>query len=155
MPRKDQIHEAVRSALIKEGWTITDDPFRIHYEDADVYADLRVEKTEAATGIHRALVIEIKSFIDESAIHNLEVALGQYIAYRTFLKEIAPEHKLYLAVANAIYQSQFQRKSFRLIVEANQVALMVVDVVQEEIAAWINLTIIAVSSSSSFRSGPI
>ena len=27
MPRKDLFHEAVRNALIKEGWKITHDPF--------------------------------------------------------------------------------------------------------------------------------
>lgn len=32
MPRKDQIHEAVRNALVKDGWTITDDQYRIEYE---------------------------------------------------------------------------------------------------------------------------
>jgi hypothetical protein len=49
MPRKDRIHEAVKNALIKDGWTITDDPFRIHYEDADVYADLRVRSRVFST----------------------------------------------------------------------------------------------------------
>lgn len=29
MPRKDRIHEAVKNALVKDGWTITDDPFRL------------------------------------------------------------------------------------------------------------------------------
>lgn len=29
MPRKDHIHEAVKNAFIKDGWTITDDPYRI------------------------------------------------------------------------------------------------------------------------------
>ncbi len=138
MPRKDEIHEAVKNALLKEGWIITDDPFRIHYEDVDVYADLRVEKEEDESGTYRALVIEIKSFLEDSAIHSLEVALGQYATYRTLLNEVAPQYKLYLAVANTIYRSQFQRKSFQLIVQANQVALMVVDVLQEEIVAWIN-----------------
>lgn len=36
MPRKDQVHEAVKNALVKDGWTVTDDPFRIVYADADV-----------------------------------------------------------------------------------------------------------------------
>lgn len=138
MPRKDQIHEAVKSALIKAGWRITDDPYRIHYEDVDVYADLRVEMLEGGIGLRRALVIEIKSFLDDSAIHSLEVALGQYTAYRTFLNEVAPELKLYLAVADTVYQNQFQRKSFQLIVQANQIAMLVVDVQQEEIVAWVD-----------------
>ena len=44
MPRKDLIHDPVKNALIKDGWTITNDPFRIVYEDADVYADLALSK---------------------------------------------------------------------------------------------------------------
>ncbi len=29
MPAKDTYHDALRSALVKDGWTITDDPFRL------------------------------------------------------------------------------------------------------------------------------
>ena len=138
MPRKDQIHAAVKNALIKDGWTITDDPYRIHYIDADMYADLRVEKTESASGLRRAYVVEIKSFVGESAIHELEVALGQYMMYRTFLKRIAPEDTLYLAISELIFNSLFARKSFQLIVEEHEIALMIVNVTREEIVRWIN-----------------
>jgi XisH protein len=137
LPRKDRIHDAVKSALVRAGWIVTDDPFRIHYEDVDVYADLRIERTDGDNS-SGALVIEIKSFLDESAVHSLETALGQYTAYRTLLDEVAPELKLYLAIADAIYESQFQRKSFQLVVQKNQVAMLVVDVVREEIVRWIN-----------------
>ena len=64
--------------------------------------------------------------------------MGQYTVYRTLLKEVAPELKLYLAVADAIYHNQFQRKSFQLIVRENQVAMLIVDIVEEEIVTWIN-----------------
>ena len=138
MPRKDRIHEAVKSALVKDGWTVTDDPFRIFYEDVDVYADLRIEKIEGDPGVRRALVIEIKSFLDASAFRGLEGALGQYAAYRSLLKVVAPEHELYLAVAATIYESEFQRESFRLIIQDNQVALLVVDVPREEVVQWID-----------------
>lgn len=138
MPRQDQIHQAVKNALLKAGWVVTDDPYRIHYEDVDVFADLRVEKSGEDVGSRRALVIEIKSFLDNSAVHSLEVALGQYIAYRTLLSKVAPELGLYLAVAETIYNIQFQRKSFQLIVRENQVAILVVDVIEEEIVEWID-----------------
>jgi hypothetical protein len=36
MPRKDQIHQAVRNALIKAGWTITHDPLFIEYGQEDM-----------------------------------------------------------------------------------------------------------------------
>jgi hypothetical protein len=32
MPRKDNIHEAIKNALIKDGWTIIADPLIIAYD---------------------------------------------------------------------------------------------------------------------------
>ena len=138
MPRKDQIHEAVKNALIKDGWTITDDPYRIEYEEADVYADLRIEKANADGGAQRVLVIEIKEFTGVSPMHRLEQALGQYQVYRSYLRQIAPEEELYLAVDKASYDPLFSRKSFLRIVEDYRLALLVVDVPNEEIAQWID-----------------
>lgn len=138
MPRKDRIHDAVKNALIKDGWTITDDPFRIHYEDADVYADLRAEKPMREEGARRALVIEIKSFLDASAIHNLGTAIGQIISYRSLLRMIAPQDTLYLAIDDLIYRTELQRKSFQLIMRDNRIPLVVVNIVEEEIVTWIN-----------------
>ena len=138
MPRKDQIHEAVKNALIKDGWTITDDPYRIEYEEADVYADLRIEKGNAGGEAQRVLVIEIKEFTGVSPMHRLEQALGQYQVYRSYLRQIAPEEQLYLAVDKASYDPLFSRKSFLRIVEDYRLALLVVDVPNEEITQWID-----------------
>lgn len=137
MPRKDHIHHAVRNALIKDGWTVTDDPFRIVYEDADVYADLRVVKEEGGAA-RRALVIEIKGFTGASPVHSLENALGQYELYRIYLKRAAPEDKLYLAVSEAVYTGQFLRPGFAVVVEEKTLPLLVVDTENEEVVRWIN-----------------
>ena len=48
MPAKDFIHNTVKNALIKDGWTITNDPYTIRYEDDSVYADLGAERPFAA-----------------------------------------------------------------------------------------------------------
>jgi len=40
MSAKDILHDAVKNALIKDGWTITADPYSIRYEDKTVFADL-------------------------------------------------------------------------------------------------------------------
>jgi hypothetical protein len=48
MPAKDIYHNAVKNALLKDGWTITADPYFIKYEDAELYADLAAEKPIAA-----------------------------------------------------------------------------------------------------------
>lgn len=38
MPAKDIYHDAVKAALIKDGWTITADPYTIRFEDAELFA---------------------------------------------------------------------------------------------------------------------
>ena len=49
MSAKDKIHDAVKNALIKAGWTITDDPLSLTFaEDATVFVDLGAERLIAA-----------------------------------------------------------------------------------------------------------
>jgi hypothetical protein len=40
MAAKDKIAGAVKNALVKDGWTITADPYILRYEDAALEADL-------------------------------------------------------------------------------------------------------------------
>ncbi len=45
MPAKDIFHNTVRNALIKEGWTITDDPYTLKWDDEEkLFIDLAAEK---------------------------------------------------------------------------------------------------------------
>ena len=61
MPQQDLYHHQVRNALIKDGWTIVDDPFQIAYKGMRVYADLGAEKVIAASKANRKIVVEIKA----------------------------------------------------------------------------------------------
>jgi hypothetical protein len=40
MPRYDLYHEPVKRALVKDGWSITDDPFTLEYKELRVLADI-------------------------------------------------------------------------------------------------------------------
>lgn len=44
MPAKDRYHDNVKAALIKDGWTITHDPYPIKYAETELYADLAAQK---------------------------------------------------------------------------------------------------------------
>ncbi len=79
MPAKDFYHDTVRNALLKDGWTITDDPLRLVYGRQDVFVDLGAEKLIAAEKGSRKIAVEIKSFSGRSEVADLEKALGQYI----------------------------------------------------------------------------
>lgn len=138
MPAKDLYHNAVKNALIKDGWTITADPYFIKYEDAELYADLAAEKVIAAERQGQKIVVEIKSFIGRSQMYDFHSALGQYIVYRNLLHLTQSEFVLYLAIDNQVYRDFFQRLSIRAIVRENNLLMVVFDPKTEKILQWIN-----------------
>jgi len=107
MPAHDLYHNAVRNALIKDGWTITDDPFRLSYGGEDVYVDLGAEKVFAAEKNGRKIVVEIKSFLGHSEVKDLHDALGQYVMYRDIMLANVMARTLYLAVVRGNIQRRF------------------------------------------------
>ena len=137
MPRADSIHSAVKNALIKDGWTITADPYVIEYEEIKVFADLAADRLLAVERGDQRIVVEIKSFVGRSPIHDLEVALGQYALYLGLLEVTDSERKLYLAISEDVYDDLFRQGAFQLILRRYQVPLIVVNVRTEEIIAWI------------------
>jgi hypothetical protein len=48
MPARDIIHGAVKAALIKDGWTITHDPFYLELDEKYGFVDLAAERCIAA-----------------------------------------------------------------------------------------------------------
>jgi len=138
MPKLDIIHNAVKTALIKDGWTITDDPYIIQYRRTILYADIGAERPIAAQRAGQKLVVEVKSFIGASKIQDLKEALGQYDIYRYLLEETAPERKLYVAVSEIAYKTFFNQDVIQLILNKHQLPLIVVDTAAEEIRQWIN-----------------
>ncbi|MBD2516741.1 XisH family protein [Nostoc sp. FACHB-973] len=138
MPKLDIIHNAVKNSLMKDGWTITDDPYVIQYRRTTLYADLGAERPIAAERNGQKLVVEAKSFVGASKIQDLKEALGQYDIYRYLLEETAPDRKLYLAVSAIAYKSFFKQDVIKLILNKHQLPLIVVDTDTEEIAEWIN-----------------
>jgi len=136
MPKKDIYHSAVRFALIKEGWKILAEDYVLAYGTDRVYADLAAERTIAAERNNQRILVEVKSFLGRSFIHDLEQAIGQYILYRNILEETKQDFSLYLAVTSGVYESNFQKELPKLIVKRNQVKLIIVDPKTEVIVKW-------------------
>lgn len=78
MARRDHIHEPVKQALIKDGWRITADPYELQYKEGRLQADLAAERPIAAERTDEKIVVEIKSFLSPSPLHELQGAIGQY-----------------------------------------------------------------------------
>ena len=137
MPAKDIYHDAVKNALIKDGWTIIADPYTIKYKDAELFADLAAEKLIAVAQNRQKIIVEVKSFLSPSLMQDFQVALGQYTLYRNFINLTEPEYDIYLAIKDSIYENLFKRESIQEIVNINQLLLIVIDMEQEEILEWI------------------
>ena len=136
MPTRDIIHDAVKNALIKDGWRITADPYVIAYEDVTLFADLGAERPLAAERAGRKIVVEVKSFLSPSPIYDLKMALGQYELYRGYLEVNEPDRELFLAVSDTVYEDFFQRPAIQLIVARFALALLAVNLDTQEIVRW-------------------
>lgn len=133
----DTIHAAVKNALVKDGWTITDDPYTIQFRGENLYADLAAERPLAAERGDDRIVVEIKSFLGSSVMRDLEAAIGQYTLYRTLLKVTAPERRLYLAISDNAYGRLSVRNIFVQVQKEASIAMIVVNLESEEVLTWI------------------
>ncbi|MEZ4662351.1 MAG: element excision factor XisH family protein [Caldilineaceae bacterium] len=50
MAQRDAIHDAVKEALVKDGWEITDDPYVIAYGERFLFVDLGAEESQGIVG---------------------------------------------------------------------------------------------------------
>ena len=74
---KDRFHDAVKQALVKEGWIITDDPLSLEFGGVDLYVNLGAERLIAAQKDNEKIAVEVKSFLMPSIITGFHLALGQ------------------------------------------------------------------------------
>ena len=135
---KDKFHHAVKNALIKEEWTITDDPLFLQFGGVDLFVDLGAEKMIAAQKDNRRIAVEIKSFLGASLISEFHTALGQLMSYRLALKQKDPQRALYLAVPLDVYNTFFKLEFSQVAIEDYQLKLIVYDQDEEVIIRWID-----------------
>lgn len=135
---RDKIHDAVKSALVKDGWTITADPYTVIYRNEKAFIDLAAEHPIAAQREGRKIAVEIKSFLSTSPLRDLETAIGQYYVYLRLLEVAEPDRKLFLAISDLVEKRFFSRPLFQLMMEKDQIPLLIVNVKNEEVVKWIS-----------------
>ena len=143
MAARDKYHHIVRDALIREGWTITHDPYRIAIAMKRVEIDFGAEQAIAAEKEDRKIAVEIKSFLGDSEMNDLENALGQFSLYRLMLLKKEPHRVLYLAVPHTMHDVLLLESDFRYILRELQVCLIFYNVQTQEITEWIETPDIA------------
>lgn len=137
MPAKDVYHDVVRTALEKDSWVITDDPFRLKIGSKDLYVDLGAEKLLAAQKGETKIAVEVKSFLSPSPIYDLESALGQFIIYYDILEEQGSDRTLYLAIPQRTYTELFDEPIGKILLKKKRLRLIIFEPLQEVILQWI------------------
>lgn len=136
MAAKDIYHDTVKTALIKDGWTITDDPFSLKIGIRNTSIDLGAQKLIAAERQSIKIAVEVKSFISPSPISDLEKAWGQFFLYARALKKKEPSRYLYLAVNRNISETLFKEEAGELLLEEPGFRLLIFDETTQEIIQW-------------------
>jgi XisH protein len=138
MAARDLFYDAVKQGLLKEEWVITGDPLIIKIGKVKLEIDLAADKVVAADKAGQKIAVEIKSFLNPSAITDFHAALGQFLNYRLGLQMTESDRPLYLAVPIDTYKTFFQERFVQEAVKIYQVKLLVYDPVKEEIVEWKN-----------------
>jgi len=136
MPSKDIYHDIVRTALINDGWTITDDPLILRVGLRSVFIDLGAEKLIAAERGSERIAVEVKSFLSPSPINDLENAWGQFFLYSRVLRRRDPDRQLYLAISITVFDTLFSEEAGQLLLEEPGFRLIIFDPEKEEVVQW-------------------
>ena len=121
---------------MKEQWVITADPLILKIDKVKFEIDLAAEKVFAAEKAGQKIAVEIKSFLNPSAVTDFHSALGQFLNYRLGLQMNEPDRTLYLAIPLDIFESFFQERFTQEAIRQYQVKLIVYEPVQEVIIEW-------------------
>lgn len=137
MPALDRYHEPVRKALIKDGWTITDDPLQLSVGKRTLSVDLGAERSLiGAERDRQRIAVEIKTFGGASPVADLQQAIGQFVMYRSVLSLAEPGRELYLAVSEEVRDSILSEELGQLMLKEYVDRLFYFSVEREEIIEW-------------------
>jgi hypothetical protein len=133
--QKDKYHDAVKRALIADGWDITHDPYLLRFGRRRALIDFGAQPAIGASRGTESIAVEVKTFASYSQLVDLEKALGQYLLYRSWLQRTEPQRVLYLALSHH-QQALFDEEAIAVLVSDYQVMLVFVDMAAERIVEW-------------------
>jgi Holliday junction resolvase-like predicted endonuclease len=138
MPAKDIYHDTVKRALIKDGWTITAENLQLPWGGTRAYIDIIADEIFVAEKEGRKIAVEVKSFVGQSSLSELEKAIGQFIIYRFAMRREDAERELFIAVGEKIYNKLFVHPDVIELIETEDLKIVVFNEPKEVIVRWIN-----------------
>jgi TATA-box binding protein (TBP) (component of TFIID and TFIIIB) len=103
---------------------------------SDLYADLGAHKLLGVAREELRVVIEVKGLDGLSFMAEFEQAVGQYVIYRSLLKQRFPLQSIYLAVPLSEYRDHMQQPGVQYLLQDLDILLLVFDENSEEVVQW-------------------
>jgi hypothetical protein len=133
---RDILHPNVKAALIKEGWTITNDPLSLEGWRPGWEIDLGAERFIVAERGLEKIAVEVKGFSEQSFAYEFHRALGQYLNYKSGLKRLEPQRAVYIAVPIDVFNREFNQIGVLASIEDYDVRIIVFDPLENQIVSW-------------------
>jgi len=139
---KDFFHNIVRTALEKEDWKITHDPYEIKTDvlelfDSRMQVDLGAEKLIAAYKGKEKIAVEVKSLLGPSLIYDLHNLVGQFMNYQIGMDAQEPDRILFVAIPELSYDKLENQEFFRRIIERVRLRIIVFNPDHQNIVKWV------------------
>jgi XisH protein len=137
MPRKDIFHEVVKSALLFDGWAITDDPLFVPTKGRfNFFIDIGAERIINAQKDEQKVAIEVKSFNDNSPLYSFYEILGQFLVYELALEESDNNWSLFIAISEIGYSKLYESPIFQRAMEKYNLKFIIIDASNKKIVEW-------------------
>lgn len=135
MPAQDRDHNAAKSALIKDGWTIESEQVGLSIGERNLWIDIQAVRNENPQLI---ILIEVKELAAvKSPIEALAKALGKFELYRLALQHIGNDTPLFMAVSVQSFEGILSETIGQLVLNHIHISLIVFNQEREEIVQWI------------------
>ena len=135
MPAKDRYHDAVKRALVKDGWMITGEQVKLRIGNRRLWVDLQATYPNE----NRIVLIEVKGFESSaSPVEALESAVGQYVVYQATLDARGLDIPLYLAAPDAAYFGILEETLGQAVRQTVSIKLIVFEPLSEEVLIWVS-----------------
>lgn len=116
---------------------VIDQPYFVRVSRREsAFIDLRLTSSADQKSI---CIVEVKCFAKKMGLlDEFYHAVGQYLTYRSIFKLRRIDDPLYLSVPKTIYDDFFQRKTVQLVLNDAKIKVLVVDIDNEDVIAWID-----------------
>ncbi len=137
MPKKDAFHEIAKTALEKEGWTITNDPLFVPTEGGvNFFIDLGLERIIGAEKEGEKIAVEVKSFDENKPIYSFYEMLGQFQVYEMALEEQLTGWELYIAISDLGFKKLEEAPIFSRAIKKFHLKFVIFEPVTKTVIQW-------------------